>query len=202
MNMKKLKGRLLYMGWFNMPWKLVTNTGQIDLWPIIGKFLASINGKRAGQNQTHDSYTLSIDKSSKYKFKYVPNEFVILEKNKGLGFSNVYAYLDTTLCWLSGRLVEIEIDDGKQMKVSADTSESVFGVYFVGDGNSCEVPCGIEKTVCKAGQHNCCIFLTIGADGFRCEKFNTPMARVLLDRLAKDTMRASRIGNCDVVGRK
>ena len=132
--MQKLKGRLLYMGWFNLPWKLVTDKGEIDLWPIIDKFLTSLNGKRANHEQTRDRYALSADESSEFVFKYVP------------GMSNVYAYLDTALGWLSGRLVEIKIEDGKQVKFTADASEEVFGVYFVGGGSSCEVPRDAEKT--------------------------------------------------------
>lgn len=199
--MQKLKGRLLYMGWFNLPWKLVTDDGETDLWPILDKFLTSLNGKRADHEQTHDSYTLLANKSSEFQFKYIPGKRVFLEKPEGFGLSNVFAYLDTTLGWLSGRLVKIEIENGKQIKFVADTSEDVFGVYFT-DGNSCEVPSNAEKTVCKEGQHDCCIFLTMSAKGFSCEKFNSPLARVLLDRLAKGTMRASRIGNCALLGRK
>ena len=116
--------------------------------------------------------------------------------------SNVHVCLDEALGWLSGRLVEIEIEDGKQVKFSADASEEVFGVYFTGEGNSCKIPNGAVKAVCKIGQRDCCIFLSAGADGFNCEKFNSPMVRMLLDRLAKGTMRASRIGNCALLGRK
>src|SRR3989344_4469349 len=200
--MQRLKGRLLYRGWFNLPWKLVTADGEIDLWPIIDKFLTSLHGKRANHEQARDGYALSADKSSEFEFKYTPGKYVILEKPEGFGMSNVHAYLDTALQWLSGRLVEIEVGGGKQVKFTADVSEKVFGVYFVGDGNSCEVPRGAEKTVCKAGQHDCCIFLSAGSGGFNCEKFNSPMARMLLGRLAKGTMRASRIGNCALLGRK
>lgn len=200
--MQKLKGRLLYMGWFNLPWKLMTDDGEIDLWPVIDKFLTSLNGKRADHKEERDGYALAADESSEFQFKYVPGEYVLLEKPEGFGMSNVHAYLDTSLGWLSGRMVEIEIEDGKQIKFTADKSEGVYGVYFVGDGNSCEVPSGAEKAICKVGQHDCCIFLSVGADGFNCEKFNSQLARMLLDRLAKGNIRASRIGNCALVGRK
>ena len=199
--MQKLKGVLLYTGWSNLPWKLVTDDGEIDLWPIIDKFLMSLNGKCANHQEACDGYTLSADEASEFQFKYIPGEYVLLEKPEGFGMSNVHVYLDTALGWLSGRLVEIEIEDGKRVKFVADASEQVFGVYFT-DGNSCEVPSDAEKTVCKAGQHDCCIFLSAGADGFHCEKFNSPLARMLLDRLAKGTIRASRIGNCALLGRK
>jgi hypothetical protein len=35
-----------------------------------------------------------------------------------------------------------------------------------------------------------------------CEKFNTPMARILLNRHHEGTMNATRIGDCAVTGRK
>ncbi len=198
----KLKGRLLYMGWFNLPWKLVTNESDIDLWPIISEFLISLDGQHANHEQKIDSYTLSADKSSEFQLKYVPGESLLLEKPDSFGISNIYVHLDTTLSWLSGRLIEIEVKNGKHIRLNADVFEKVFGVYFVNDGNSCEVPGGKEKTVCKVGGADCCIFLSIEANGFRCEKFNSPMARILLDRLAKGKMQATRIGNCALLGRK
>ncbi|MBI2097254.1 MAG: hypothetical protein HYT40_03895 [Candidatus Sungbacteria bacterium] len=200
--MQKLKGRLLYMGWFNLPWKLVTDDGEIDLWPIIDGFLTYLNGKRASHKEARDGYTLAADEASELQFKYVPGKYVLLKKPEGFGASNVHAYLDSTLVWLSGRLVEIEIEDGKQIKFTADASEKVFGVYFVGNGDSCEVPNGIEETVCKIGKRDYCIFLSWSPSGFQCEKFSGPTARELLDRLAKGTTRAGRIGNCALLGRK
>lgn len=200
--MQKIKGRLLYMGWFNLPWKLVMGDGEIDLWSVIDKFFISLNGKRADHKRERDGYTLAADESSEFQFKYVPGEYVLLEKSEGFGMSNVHAYLDIVLSWLSGRMVEIEIKDGKQIKFTADKSEKVYGVYFVGDGSSCEVPSGTEKAICRVGQHDCCIFLSVGADGFNCEKFNSSLAHMLLDRLAKGNIRASRIRNCALIGRK
>jgi hypothetical protein len=200
--MKRFKGRLLYMGWFNVPWKLMMESGEIDLWPVIDKFFVSLNGKRANHDQARDGYTLSVDENSELQFNYIPGEYVLLEKPEGFGMSNVHAYLDNALIWLSGRMVEIEIEEGKQIKFTADKDKEVYGVYFVGDGNSCEVPIGAEKTVCKIKQHDCCIFLSVGADGFHCEKFSGSTARMFLDRLSKGDIRASRIGSCTILGRK
>jgi len=200
--MEEFKGRLLYMGWFNKPWSLIMEGGEIDLWPVVDKFLVSLNSKHADHDQTRDSYTLSVDENSEFQFKYIPGECVLLEKPEGFGMSNVHAYLDGALGWLSGRLVEIEIEEGKRIKFMADKSEKVYGVYFTGEGNSCKILNGAEKTVCKIGQHDCCIFLSVGADGFHCEKFSGSIARTLLDRLAKGNIHASRIGSCEVLGRK
>jgi len=200
--MEKLKGRLLYMGWFNKPWNLMTESDEVDFWPMVNEFFISLNGKSANHDQTRDSYVLFADEGSEFQFKYVPDESVLLEKLKSFGMSNVHAYFDSSLIWLSGRMVEVEIEDGKRIKFIADKDEEVHGVYFVGEGNSCEVLSGDERTVCKIGQSDCCVFLTAGSGGFCCEKFNGSIARMLLDRLAKGFIRASRIGSCKVLGRK
>ena len=200
--MQKLKGMLFYMGWLNLPWKFMTDDGEIDLWPVIDKFFTSLNGKRADQREERDGYTLAADESSEFRFKYVPGKYVLLNKFKVFGMSNVYVCLEDALVRLSGRMVEIEIEDGKQIKFIADKSEKVYGVYSVGDDGSCEVPRGAEQTVCKIGQRDCCIFLSASADGFYCQKFNSSLARMLLDRLANGNIRASRIGNCAFLGRK
>lgn len=200
--MNKFKGKLLYMGWFNVPWDLITENGKVDLWPVVSEFFVSLNGKRANHDRAQDSYTLSVDEESEFQFKYVLGEYVLLEKCKGFGMSNVYSYLEDALVWLSGRMVEIEIEDGKRLKFIANKGEEVHGVYFVGEGNSCEVLSGDERTICKIGQHDCCIFLTAGVGSFFCEKFGGSIARTLLDRLAKGTIRATRIGDCAVLGRR
>lgn len=198
--MQRLKGRLLYMGLSNRPWKLVTDFNETDLWPLVNVFLSSLNGKCADHKQEQDSYTLAANENSEFKFNYFSDRHAILQKTKGVGMSNVYAYLDDALIWLSGRMVEIEIENGKRIKFIADESEKVYGVYFV-NGNSCEIPDGAEKTVCKIGQRDCCIFPVAGAGGFQCTKLSSS-ARTFLDNLAKGRMRASRIGNCTVLGRK
>lgn len=200
--MEKLKGILLYMGWFNRPWNLVTENGEVDLWPAIDRFLVSLDGKPANHDQTRNSYILRADESSEYRFKYVPGESVLLEKLEGFGMSSVHAYLDSSLVWLSGRMVDIEVENGNQIKFIAGVDESVHGVYFVGEGNSCEVVDGDERNICKIGQGDCCVFLAAGSDGFCCEKFSGSIARTLLDRLAKGSIRASRIGSCEILGRK
>ncbi len=186
-----------------MPWKLVTDAGEIDLWPFIDEFFTSLNGKRTTRMKMDErcGYALAADKNSEFHFKYIPDEYVLLEKQKGFGGSNVHACLDEALVWLSGRMVEIEIENGKQIKFAADKSEKVYGVYFI-EGNACEVPEDAVKTVCKAGQHDRCIFLSAGSSGFLCQKFSGPTARMLLDRLAKRDPLRSRIGNCTILGRK
>ena len=197
--MQTLTGRLLYMGWLNLPWKLITNDGEVDLRPLVEAFLISLNSKKASHRHSPNHYTLTENKKSEFKLDYVPGEQILL---KGNGWSNVHAHLDDSLIRLSGRLIIVEIEEGKSIIFKADESESVPGLYFTREGNSCGVPSEMEKAVCKAGQKDCCVFLLAGSEGFSCEKFNAPLARMLLDRLAKGTMQANRIGNCTLVGRK
>ena len=200
--MERFKGKLLFMGWFNLPWTLMTDNGKIDLWPIVEQFFISINSNRAEHSQTLDCYILFVDENSEFHFKYIPRKSVVLQKPKGIGMSNIHAYLENNLIWLSGRKIEIDIEEGKQIAFSADKDETVYGVYFSGNGNSCKIPNDVEQKICKIGQPDCCIFLSAGATGFSCEKFNSPIARMLLERLAKGNIRASRIGNCAILGRK
>ena len=200
--MERFKGKLLFMGWFNLPWTLLTDNGKIDLWPIVEQFFISINGKRAEHSQTLDCYFLFTDKNSELQFQYSPDKYIVLEKLEGIGMSNIHAYLEKNLIWLSGRKIKVNIAKGKQIAFSADKDETVYGVYFSGNGNSCKIPNDVEQKICKIGQPDCCVFLSFGTTGFHCEKFNGPIARMLLERLAKRTIRASRIGNCAILGRK
>lgn len=198
--MQKIKGRLRYVGWNNTPWTLTAENGEtIDLWPFVHEFFTSFAGRHAEQRLATDAYVLTASEESKFVFNYDPGSRVILEKDDG--WSNVHAYFDDTLVWLSGRLVEVEIADA-QLRVAADKSEEVFCVSL-DDSNVGEIPNGAEQTICKIGcGAECCIFLTANADGFRCQKFSGPMALIMLGRLAEKDIRAQRIGNCAWLGRK
>lgn len=198
-----LKGRLHFLGWFISPWKLTTEDGQeIDFWPKIEDVLKSLNGKGADQYRNKDSYILVANKSAVFKLEYKPGESLALVKKNSFAFSNVQAYIEESLIWLSGRLVKVELENHR-LSISADPSENVLGVYFTGEGNSCKIPAGAEETVCKIGQgKETCIFTAVSGGGFLCEKFSGPTARMLLSRFAAGTMNAGRIGNCTVLGRK
>ncbi len=200
--MREIKGRLLYLGWNNTPWRVITDNGEIDLQPIVAEFLMSINKERAVQKQKKEGYILKTSKRSKFRLRYAPDEYIILERINGFGGSNVWTYLDATFIRLTGRLVHIKVEMGKKFQIFPDKNEKVFGVYSTGERNSCKLPEGIEKTVCKINQEDCCIFLSLHEDGFYCEKFNIPVARFLLNRFAKGEMSAKKIGNCALLGRK
>ena len=201
--MQNLKGRLHYLGWSHRPWRLITDQGDLDLWPVVESLLISLSGEPASHH-VDQGYMLFADPDSGDKFTYEVDNLVVLDRIDGPGFTNVYAYLNEALIRLSGRMVVIEIDEAaKSFKATADPSEQVFGVYFTGGGNSCRVPEGSEETVCKVGQdEDTCVFSIRSAEGFSCEKFNSVTARVLLDRLARNDIRARRIGSCALLGRE
>jgi hypothetical protein len=102
---------------------------------------------------------------------------------------------------LNGMQIIVTVgDDDKSIKFEHDTTQTVFELKYT-DGNSCKLSDEDVKNVCKIGTEYCCIFLAVGSKGFSCEKFDSFMARQLLDRHISGTMRASRIGNCKIVGR-
>ena len=47
---------------------------------------------------------------------------------------------------------------------------------------------------CGLGTNNCCIFFTIGANGPSCERWNSGMASLILDRYERGEMDATRKG--------
>ena len=200
--MQKLTGVLVFSGsWLNRPWTLIQPDGsKIDLYPLIDQALLALNGKPAEHKQGRESYSLMLDDSTEMIVEYKTDGVALLTKPKGFGMSNIGAYLPGALTWLSGRKVEIEFSE-KGFKIAADPTEQVFGVQFFGRGNSCRIPEGAEKSVCKVGTSDCCIFMAAGSDGFTCEKFGS-MGQHMLGRRFEGTMRASRVGNCVCTGRE
>jgi hypothetical protein len=197
--MRRLIGKLFFMGWDNHPWRLFTDEGDVDLWPFVEQLFLSLHMATVSHCREKESYTLERDKASPYIFNHpmlwasVPHKFEAF---------NVRAYLEEILIWLSGRMVVVEIGENG-FKISADPSEEVHGVLFVKEGgNACRIAEGDLALICKVGTPDGCVFCAVGAGGFVCEKFDGSMARYLLDRLAKKQMRATRIGNCAVRGRE
>ena len=47
------------------------------------------------------------------------------------------------------------------------------------------------KKICKIGKgSDCCAFLTVGAEGFSCQRLNYPFSTIILQRLEAGTMNA------------
>lgn len=192
------KGRLLYLGWNNFPWKLVTEGGDVDLWLFVEEFFRSLNGKRAYHDQEITGYTLRADTDSAFEFDYDSVVGVWLKKPDGFAGSNVLAHMESALIALSGRLIEVKITDSL-LQFTADHSENVLKLDFLSETNSYPVPRGDENRVCRIGKPDCCIFLSLDENGFSCLKFNSFHARKLLERLAVGTIRSTRIGNCGLL---
>ncbi len=200
--MNCINGTLLFTGWFNRPWRLVQESGaEVDLFPLIDGVFQRANGQPASHDQTLSSYEFDVDPVSDFDLVHETDKHVYLDKRGDFGFSNVAAYLESALGWLSGRSVFVDIEDNR-FSIRANPAEEVFTLKFFGKGNSCRVPTGKERDLCKVGEADCCIFLACGPDGFECLKFADGTARMLLDRHHRGDMRASRIGNCAVNGRE
>ena len=59
------------------------------------------------------------------------------------------------------------------------------------------IPLEVDS-LCGVGTDDCCIFLSIGPDGWNCERLNSPIATELLNRSLLGKMNATRHG-CDFV---
>lgn len=200
--MQTLTGMLVFSGsWLNRPWALVQPDGsKIDIYPFIDEMLLKMNGKPAEQKQDGRLYSLMLADSAEMVVDYKTDNVALLKNPEGFDVSSIGYYIPHALTWLSGRKVEIEFSD-KGFKIAADPNEQVFGVKFFGRGNSCRIPAGVERSVCKVGTPDCCIFMAASSDGFTCEKFGS-LGPHLLSRHFERSMRASRVGNCACTGRE
>ncbi|MEX0917753.1 MAG: hypothetical protein WDZ93_01200 [Candidatus Paceibacterota bacterium] len=200
--MQKLTGVLIFSGsWIKRPWALIQPDGtQIDLYPLIDETLLKMNGKPAEHQMNSSSYSLTLVDSAEMFVRYESDKVAVLDRPEDFGISNINAYLPTALTWLSGRNVQFEYSDSG-FKIAADPTEEVFGVKFFSRGDSCRIPLGAERTVCKIGTSDCCIFMAASEAGLTCEKFGSA-GQYLLDRHFEQSMRSSRIGSCACVGRE
>lgn len=199
--MKTLKGKLEFISFWH-PIKLITNDGELDLRTEYFRVFTNLNGKKTSMKEGMNDITIYADENSEYQMEFEKNDtiFMMLDKINGLGWSNINAYLPDMLQRLNSMQVIVEIDDA-HIGICHDENEKVFELKYTGDGNSCKIPDDKVKEICKIGETDCCIFCAVGRDGFSCEKFNSYMSRILLDRHSKGEMRASRIGNCKIIGR-
>ena len=197
----ELKGKLEFISLWDKI-KLTTETEEIDLRDYYFKLFEQLNGKKTRMEQDKNSIEFIADETADRVINYTNDGERIgisLESEDKVSWSNIGAYLPCTLQTLNGRDVVVSVTDSS-IKITNNPDESVMGLYYT-DGNTCKIPDEKIKTVCKIGTNDCCIFLSAGAKGFSCLKFDTPSARMLLDRYSKKEMNASRIGNCAILGR-
>lgn len=191
----QLKGKLEFISLFQ-PIKL----DEIDLREYFFKLLENLNGMKAKMHYYMNSIEISADESSDKAIEYKNDEngiLILLNNADGsFGMSNVGAYLSNILQHLNGMTVIVNVTNNS-IKVTNDPTEKVFGIYYTRN-NCCKIPDNKIKTICKIGKKDCCIFISASSEGFECLKFDSPSARMLLDRYSKKT---NRIGNCKILGR-
>ncbi len=197
----ELKGKLEFISLFQ-PVKLFADDGEIDLREHYFKLFERLNGIKSKMSYGMNNIEICSDEDSDSVIQYENDDngiLILLNKVDKFGMSNVGAYLPGILQSLNGRHVIVSIKENG-ISIANDPEENVLELYYT-NSNCCKIPEGEEQKTCKIGTIDCCIFCCAGADGFECLKFNSPSARMLLDRYSKKEMRASRIGNCAIVGR-
>jgi hypothetical protein len=202
--MFSVTGRLEFTGWFNRPWKLHPLEGgePFNLYLLINESLKVLNGKRTTMDFDKTSFRLRQDEESEFVVEYREDEIASLTKVEGFGFSNLGHYIPHSLQMYNGRKVTFTAHDDGGYQITPDDTEVLNEVWFGGTGNLCPISDDVVKDVCRPGTTNTCIFLVAGGRGFECAKFCSATARGLLDRYHNRNMRASRIGNCKLMGRK
>ena len=208
--MTTLKGKLTFISFWH-PINLETKDGDLDLRVQLFETLKNLNGKPASMKYGMNDITILADDNSEYELEFENKrseiEFtesdtlkIILKKNgEHWSWSNLGAYIPDILQRLNGMQVIVEIDENS-IGFRHNENEDVYKINYT-HGNSCRIPDDDVKKVCKIGENGCCIFCSVSGDGFMCQKFDSYMARHLLDRHIEGTMRANRIGNCKIIGR-
>ncbi len=196
-------GILEYLCW-DLPWTLKGEFDPIDLrnsfWPIVKR----LKGKGAAHNSERDAYTLFANKQSGMLLDTggIDQGVFLSKESSPISFSNVTAYLESTFFALNGRHVVVVASEDI-WKISAAAGEDVPAVKYKNPGNSSRIPEGMETAICKIGHgEECCVFFTAGSDGFSCSKFDSVVARSILDRKSRNELKAGRIGNCRNIGRE
>ncbi|MFH1990630.1 MAG: hypothetical protein ABIJ19_02125 [Patescibacteria group bacterium] len=204
--MEILKGRLRFLGWGHKPWLLSDeNDQQIDIWPYFERVLTSLNGKSAKMEwigkKSLSGISFKLDKSSEFKVEFKVGVATAMVKKEGIGWSNIIAYVENALQAINGRQVIVKIRNNYSFFIEADPTEKVFGLYYT-HNNSCSIPNHEAMEICQIGKGvHSCIFASVTGDGFECQKFDSPMARMILDRMARSMISARRIGSCAILGR-
>jgi hypothetical protein len=205
-----MKGKLRFISFWH-PINLETKDGHVDLRVQIFGTFNSLNGKKANMIYGMNNITILADEDSEYELEFENKSgeielgkndtlSMILRKSGGQwGMSNIGSYLPDILQRLNSMQVIVEVDENS-ISFKHDETEEVYKINYT-QNNSCQIPDDDVKKICKIGEDDCCIFCSAGGNGFMCQKFNSNMASILLDRHIEGTMRASRIGNCMIVGR-
>lgn len=199
--MKTLRGKLEFISLWD-PIKLQTTEETIDLRDHLFPRLKLWNGLKAKMDYSKNDISIGLSSESPDTLKFDHNkeeDTISFILKTPTGFTNLGAYLPNILQILNGRYVDVDLEEDFFKIIGVE--QTLYGLYYT-DNNSCKVPDEDVKNICQPGTSHCCIFLTAGADGFHCEKFDSYMARQLLYRFNEGTMNANRIGDCELLGRK
>lgn len=118
--MQKIRGRLLYSERFRS-WGFLQDHGEmIDLRPIIEKFLMSINDRRVRHKLECDGiYCMQvIGRDTSDFFCNLGSSLVALKHKNNSVAIGAYAEFDRVFCRFADQIIEIEIEDGKQLVIT------------------------------------------------------------------------------------
>lgn len=199
---RTLTGILNFHGWFH-PWLLITLGEKFNIFPEVQKIFKALNGQSVTFKQGIESFAFMRDETSDFILEFsegIDSTTAFLKRKDGNGGSNLGAYLPDALQWINGRTVTFSSTEST-FEVVADPNEKVFTLPFTLN-NSCLIPKGKEKEICKLGTDEGCLFCSLNGDQeWYCEKGNSSIALVLLNKLG-DGASSSRIGNCLIKGRE
>jgi len=202
MNHRPFWGKLEYLSMFK-PIKLNQGGTHVDLRDYIFEVFSKLNGEKTTMLYSMEHIEFKKDYESKYAMKYEndgENLLMMLDVIDEFGFRNVGAYLPDMLQRLNGRNVLITATDDSIKIEDGPNNEHTFGVHYT-NSNLCKIPNDKVKEICKIGEKDCCAFCVASGNGFECAKFDTYMCRNLLGRIEEKTIRATRIGDCKLLGR-
>lgn len=199
-----IEGVLEYLSW-NRYWSVTAEDRVADLAEHFWQVAQRLQDQPVNLDMKPGSFTLRADPASEWvlEFDEVGSGIIIVRQGATFGFTNVLSYLEAILCNINAQEVIASIEDDSFTVFANPTTQASYpGLMRPREvrGNSIPISDEIVKTRCGAGTADACIFITASADGFACEKFNGSLTRMLLDRKAQGTMRASRIGNCRIDG--
>lgn len=199
-----IEGCLEYLSW-NRNWLVASERDTVDLSVHFWDVAKRLKDQPVGLTLKPESFTLRAVPGSIWhlEFEEVGSGIVISRKGEHFGFTNVLAYLETILCNMNAQEIIASVEDGRfAVFANPVAAAKVPALKRPRDaaGNSIPISDDIVRTRCGAGTADACIFITASASGFSCEKFGGSTTRMLLDRKAKGTMRATRIGNCRLDG--
>ncbi len=193
--MKSITGKLRYLTW-EEPWMV----GDVNVRPEFMSVITSLEGSTTSQKLLRDSYSLRADPDSEQVLKQENGgSTILMDHPTRFSLTNVRAYLEDSLTWLNGRKVSVKTGD--DFRIESSSVDETQKMYYT-HSNSCTIPEGMENSLCGIGNgKETCVFITLGKDGFLCEKFSST-ARTLLLRLSEGSLNAGRIGDCQIAGRK